>query len=333
MLRATKIQQYLSAMSRRGISNSQVLENTGLKAADVRADNFVMDLHQSQVLIQNMLDLTGNDALGLELGMEITPSDMGVVGQGMIAAPTLRQAIQLWMSYAPHFYGPVISISISEEENLWRIYVNDEMPRVICYQFCLEEYIALTVSLGEKLMGRPVIYGNLDVEYPAPRHESKYRQLFNCAVNFDSPRNCITVIQPHLDDRIRTRDELLFPIYHHYCDRQSKPRGDEDSYEYKVHSYLLRNLGGNPSCQKMAQEEGCSFTTLRRRLNDEGRHFRKLHNEFRQDIAEEYLKSTTLTAKEIAYFLGYKDTKPFLRAFKQWTGKTVGQYRQEFGRI
>ncbi|MEQ8836306.1 MAG: AraC family transcriptional regulator [Lacipirellulaceae bacterium] len=331
MLRASKIQQYLNTMQAKGFDDWQVLEGSGVTAADLRRDAFKLDIPQIQVIIRNMLSLTDNAALGFDMGARITPSDMGVVGQGMIAAPTFRHTIQIWSSYAPTLFGSLIQIALKEEAELWRMDITVALPAGIYYQFCLEEYLAIVAHMGERMLGNRVTYGGLEISYPAPLHQAKYQELFECPVVFDAPRTCISVVHPKLDDFIQTRDEYLFPIYQHYCKRQSSKAVHGNSCAHSVYNYLLKTLGRTPDIEDMAREQLCSASTIRRRLKDEGLTFRDLRNDFRQDFAQEYLKTTTLTAKEIAYLLGYHDTKPFLRAFKLWTGMTVGEYSRSFG--
>jgi len=331
VLRASKIQQYLNAMQARGFDDRRVLAGSGVTANDLQQDAFELDISQIQVIIQNMLLLTDNAALGFDLGAAVTPSDMGVVGRGMIAAPTFRHTIQIWSSYAPTLFGSLIQIALREEPELWRMDIAVVLPAGVYYQFCLEEYLAIVARMGERMLGNGITYGGLEINYPAPPHKAIYQELFKCPVIFDAPRTCISVIHPRLDDFIETRDEYLFPIYQHYCERQSSKAVHKNSCAHSVYNYLLKSLGRTPDINDMAREQGCSASTLRRRLKNEGFTFRDLRNEFRQDFAQEYLKTTTLTAKEIAYLLGYNDTKPFLRAFKLWTGMTVGEYSKSFG--
>lgn len=318
-------------MGNQGFDADQVLAQSGVSPYGLRHEKAELNHRQLRFIIENMISLTGNTALGFELGSRLTPSDMGAVGHGMLVAPTFRQTIQIWRSYAPTLFGSVIELSLAEEDRLWRMYVTATLPVGICYQFCVEEYLAIVASMGKRILGEAVSYGELEISYPAPLHSVEYQNLFKCPVHFDCARTCISVLHPKLDDFIQTRDEYLFPIYQHYCARQSSRAVDESSQAYGVHSYLLKSLGRPPDLVQIAEDAGCSPSTLRRRLKVEGLTFRKLRNEFRQDFAKEYLKTTTLSAKEIAYLLGYRDTKPFLRAFKRWTGMTVGQYSKTFG--
>ena len=184
MLRASKIRQYVSTMQANGFDAGQVLAGSGVTAADLRQDAFTLNIPQIQVVIRNMLSLTDNTALGFDLGARITPSDMGVVGQGMIAAPTFRHTIQIWSSYAPTLFGSLIQIALREEAALWRMDITVALPAGIYYQFCLEEYLAIVAHMGERMLGNRVTYGGLEINYPAPPHRAKYQELFECPVSF-----------------------------------------------------------------------------------------------------------------------------------------------------
>ena len=72
-----------------------------------------------------------------------------------------------------------------------------------------------------------------------------------------------------------------------------------------------------------------SSRTLRRQLQNEGHSYQSLVRDFRADLAREFLLSTSMPAKEIAYLLGFDDVHSFRRAFKTWTGLTPGEFRTE----
>ena len=49
--------------------------------------------------------------------------------------------------------------------------------------------------------------------------------------------------------------------------------------------------------------------------------FRGLVDETRKQLAEQYLKDSTLVVSEIAYLLGFAEVSSFSRAFRRWTGR------------
>jgi AraC-like DNA-binding protein len=66
-------------------------------------------------------------------------------------------------------------------------------------------------------------------------------------------------------------------------------------------------------------------------LQDEGTSFQRVLDEFRTDLAREYLGAGMMPAKEVAYLLGFSQVDAFRRAFKAWTGQTVGHFQSAGG--
>lgn len=77
---------------------------------------------------------------------------------------------------------------------------------------------------------------------------------------------------------------------------------------------------------KVAQRLGCSVATLRRKLAQEGRSFRKLRQDFLNETAKLRLLRTPRIA-DIADDLGFSDSRSFTRAFKGWNGRSPKSYR------
>ncbi len=44
-------------------------------------------------------------------------------------------------------------------------------------------------------------------------------------------------------------------------------------------------------------------------------------------MAKNYLMNDGISTEEVAYLLDYSDIYVFMRAFKQWTGSTVKQFK------
>lgn len=101
----------------------------------------------------------------------------------------------------------------------------------------------------------------------------------------------------------------------------------------KLKSVLLAMLpSGNSSIEKAAVKLAMSPRTLQRQLAKESSSFQVILNRTRKELAQHYLAHSTISTGEISYLLGYQDSNSFLRAFKEWTGVTPGQYRQPFSR-
>jgi AraC-like DNA-binding protein len=72
-----------------------------------------------------------------------------------------------------------------------------------------------------------------------------------------------------------------------------------------------------------------SLRTFHRRLRAEGTTFQRLLDEVRSSVAIEYLVNTTMPVEEIGNRLGMPDASNFRKAFRRWTGRSPGTYRDK----
>ncbi|MAX98129.1 MAG: hypothetical protein CMI08_02825 [Oceanospirillaceae bacterium] len=80
---------------------------------------------------------------------------------------------------------------------------------------------------------------------------------------------------------------------------------------------LARAKGRFPSFEQVADELVLSPRTLRRRLAGEGTSYKELLDQWRQDMACQYLTTTRLSVQQISHLLGYNDPANFGRAFRR----------------
>ncbi len=71
-----------------------------------------------------------------------------------------------------------------------------------------------------------------------------------------------------------------------------------------------------------------SERSLQRKLRDEGRSFRKLLNDARIKMAENYLLNSRLSLTEIGYLTGFSDYSHFSKEFKRYSGTNPSKYRK-----
>ena len=97
----------------------------------------------------------------------------------------------------------------------------------------------------------------------------------------------------------------------------------------RVHAALLDLLpAGESSVSAVARVLAMSPRTLQRRLRSEGTSFQDVLGQTRYSLARHYLGRTELPNDDVAFLLGYVQTRSFLRAFSDWAGETPGQFRR-----
>jgi AraC-like DNA-binding protein len=71
-----------------------------------------------------------------------------------------------------------------------------------------------------------------------------------------------------------------------------------------------------------------SARTLERKLRREGTTFTALLDNFRRNLALDFVSAPTFDARHVARSLGFTQRGAFSRAFKRWTGRTPERYRR-----
>ena len=75
---------------------------------------------------------------------------------------------------------------------------------------------------------------------------------------------------------------------------------------------------GQATVEHLAARLHMSKRTLQRHLQEEKTSFQSILDVTRGDLAQYYLRETSISLGEIAYLLGYENTASFSRAFKGW---------------
>lgn len=122
----------------------------------------------------------------------------------------------------------------------------------------------------------------------------------------------------------------------HYLEPELKKRIEEletdDSIAARVRTLLMELIpAGNGRIEIVAKDMALSKRTLQRKLSEENTTFVKQVNHTRELMAKNFLMNSVLSTDEVAYLLGYSDMYVFMRAFRQWTGLTVKQFRIKHG--
>jgi AraC-like DNA-binding protein len=91
---------------------------------------------------------------------------------------------------------------------------------------------------------------------------------------------------------------------------------------------MCTSVGSIPSLEQMAKTIGTNTRSLQKELRAEGMSYQELVRRYRIKQSKILLREKRPVIKDIAYRLGFKDVSSFRRAFRSWTGKSVGAWLQ-----
>lgn len=329
MLRPTKIRHYLRAMQTRGIPAPALLAGTGVDASRLDDPSYLVSAEQCHAVVANMIQLTGNGGIGFDVGAGTQLTELGILGYALASSKTLGQTIHLWAKYGSALVGLPFSLQMIDgaAPGEWGMQLPKRPMGGAVFRFYLEETLAGGIlSFGPLLTGRPLKIREMAFAFSAPSYAARYEALFHCPVQFDAPQTRILVAAPSLDTPVTSNDDDLRELCIHQCGLLAQQLGRQGAVSARLMS-ALRAHGNIPALDEAARGLSMSPRTLRRQLQREGTSYQKVLDEFRCELAKEYLGAGMMQPKEIGYLLGFAQVNAFRRAFKAWTGQTVGDYQ------
>ena len=250
---------------------------------------------------------------------------LGFVGPLCLAAPTAQDALKCAARLAPLWSSESFSVRNEGDLTIVRMAVDLQDHEAIARSVEMAE---LWLELVDRVRGIST--------YPQavylPAHSSEEREAlrarFSCVVHFDRPVAAILFSRRDLEQANSAHDPLLFQLLTRFAEEKLAIVDDQRTIAERVHG-ALRALDdvSFASAERVAQSLGLHVRTLHRKLQREGTSYRQVVAEFRMQRCEAQLGSRS-SAKNIAYSLGFSSPASFHRAFKRWTGRTVGEYRQ-----
>jgi AraC-like DNA-binding protein len=153
-----------------------------------------------------------------------------------------------------------------------------------------------------------------------PGCSSRLQAFFACPIEFGATENCVIFRAADLDAQLPTANPVLLRVNEQVL-TDYLAHLERSEVTVQVQAKLIRLLpSGDVDESHIARALNLSLRSLQRKLEARGVTFRKLLDGTRQQLAEQYLKDSTLSVSEIAYLLGFAEVSSFSRAFRRWTG-------------
>lgn len=260
------------------------------------------------------------DSHGMPLG------SFALICRGLIQEPTLEKALRQCLGNFGLFLRELRG-SLTVRGARAVISLQSDIPDPQTRVYAEETYLVLVIGLLCWLAGRRIAIDRTEMALARPALEDDALLwgpdvrlgTGRTEVEFDSAWLRLPVVQDlaalktflrsapqGLVIRFRNHDGLVAEVYRHL----------------RTHHY-----GQWPTLDAMAERHRLSASSLRRRLEREGRSYQQIKDEVRRAMAFELLREGRLSIGDIAAQTGFQEPSAFHRAFKKWTGHSPGVYR------
>jgi AraC-like DNA-binding protein len=267
----------------------------------------------------------------LRFGLARDLLDLGVLGYAVLSCRDLGMAMQVIAKFH-HLTSNAFAMAITEEGS-WTVARQWIKPQYARWRVVIdEEHVTGIWRVISSLLHADPGMGETRIEFAhsEPKYGGLYRDLLGCTPVFGAPETLIAFPTAWLNKPVHTADHTVEQVCESQCDQlvdQLRPAGDLVDNVRRLILTVPPNCA--PKLDEIASKMLTSARTLERRLHAAGTTFRKIDNEVRMQLAAQYLALGYMSAKEIAYMLGYSQPGTFHRAFKNWYGVAPGVYREE----
>ncbi|MBV1776782.1 AraC family transcriptional regulator [Burkholderiaceae bacterium DAT-1] len=274
------------------------------------------------------------DDFGLQVGQSVKLASYTVYGMIMMACSSVGEALQAVMRYE----GLAHDLGLSQlrvEGDLagyyWRSPWSDRTPALASSIFA-----GIMVS-ARWLLGPDIKPVAMQFSFAAPLDTAPWEAFFGCLVTFGADDHVAWFDAALLDHPLPNADPAFYTMLtghadHQLAARQAAAADGEDDLIDTVRKHLMRLLPtGLPKIDVIARELNVSSRTLQRRLSGAGWTFQRLLDDTLQALAKQYLADPAMRMTDIAFLLGYSEQSAFNHAFREWTGCSPRQWREQNG--
>jgi AraC-like DNA-binding protein len=310
-----------------GLSESEVLEGTGVNVRQLQSTDVVVGADQELKLIRNLVErLSHVPALGILAGQRYHFSSFGALGFALVSSPTLHDAMEIGLKYIQLTYA-FSRFRLQEQGDHTRILIsNDDIPDPL-RQFVVERDTACFVTLQRELFSQVSPLDSLSFSFQSPADIGPYEAFYGVTPSFGKPVSEMVFNRHPLMQRMPQASELARRSAEKQCEQILNQRLARGGLSAKIRQMLASQAPEMSSMSQIASALNTIPRTLRRRLEAENTSFAALRDEVRQALAEEYLLVPKLSVEQVAERLGYSGPTSFINAYKRWYGVTPSARR------
>jgi AraC-like DNA-binding protein len=327
-VRASIVVEFRDQAARRGLAIDSLLREAGIDRSCLDDPLRLVPFDSVVALFDLAAKRSGSPAFGLELADSFRPGATGLVGHLVLAAPTVRQALQSVTRYMDTTMSHV-ETAFTEKGGIghftWKL-----PDAITASRLQFNVFIAgiavkrMRLAAGEDW--QPLSVELEHRELPCPE---EVRRALGNRVRYQRPVNRIAIDPGCLAKPMPGFDPSLFAMLSDLAERWLAEGGDDPRIVGAAREEIVARLkSGKASLDTVANGIGIAPRSLQWRLDQVGTSFQKLLNETRSNLAEHLLRDTDKPVTEIAYDLGFSDPSAFTRAARRWFEMSPRAYRR-----
>ena len=325
--RAASLVGFTELVSVLGGKPQQLMEKVGLDIS------LLDDLNQmmSSEALTLLLDLAAKElscpSFGLLLAQRQGISILGPVGLIMRQSPTFFDAVTTLKKYI-YLHNEAISFDLEVQNRIATV----KYHSIVNGENHSQQITDLALGVGCNVMrlytGKAWNPRSVYLRHQMPPDLSPYTLVFHAPISFSQEFSGFVFDANILYTTVDSFEPEMQRFLGDYLDDLGRSRTQDIVHQV---SMIMRSAlpKGHCSLVEISRLMGLKERALQRRLQKEGTTFQRLLDQVRQEIAKEYLNSSSVNMTDLALFLGYSELSVFSRAFKKWFGVAPSRFQSQ----
>ena len=326
MFRPAKLRTHLLQAQEAGYCPDEILDGSGISWNDIESLR-PLDLETIATLFDYLARRTPTD-FAVKAGYTSKIRNYGIVGFATMSMLSLRNAFEHWSRYYLVSGDPIMT-SVSEQGDEWQMHFEPRCRMTpAALRFCIETSIAAVEPVIAELTDHPANTLGIDFAWDNPGSPALYEVFATRAIRFNAQITAYRAKRSDLDRKIPSGDADISKIFLRQCDEYLAELTAARTCCERLEDLMRASVGNIPSLDELAAALNTSSRSLQRELSDEGTSYQELVKRYRMRHAKVLLLEKRPNIKAIAYTLGFKDVGSFRRAFRDWTGESIGAWQR-----
>ena len=251
----------------------------------------------------------------------------GMLARASLSATSLGRALKRWCRHHSLIASDItLSLSVSGETATLAITEHSDLGSL--REFCLVSVLRNIHGLACWLIDSRLPLQGAQFPFAAPPHHAVYAVLFPGPTRFDCAHAAIQFDARYLALPLRRDEAAMNQMLQRALPLTVRQYRRDRLLVARVRQALAAQPAQTRSAEDLAALLNVSPRTLHRQLVEKGTSLQTLKDEVRQGRARELLLRTARPLKQVAEAVGFQNEKSFIRAFRNWTGQTPGEFRR-----
>lgn len=315
-----------------GLNTDHAFDILGIDESSLDTYATMVPAQQHMEAFNWLVSVSGDDDIGLHVGMRMRLSRLGILGQLLMTSHSLKEAGVLYRRFGSLLLNERETLFIRAEGLLYFTTPHPFTQQRFGFQHAVR-YVATVVAIFRDLCGQHVRPERIEMPFPRPGNIAALTQYFRCDIQFDASelRCCFAeqlpalILPAAIPELRRALEEEADRQLHVMAGMET----DADPRIAALKHYLRKNLSRSSiEIAEAAAEIGESPRRLRRLLEKRRTSFSEIFDSIRREASVRLLQDPDISLVDVAIALGFSDQSSFTKAFKRWYSETPNDFRR-----